>query len=151
MGNPTSKRTRLRTLLPSLEGLTLEEASKLIGLSQVTIRDYFYELGGEVAWVERGKIRTNDALIAAATQEGGRHRVAARPATSEGGRSHRVGEPWITNRGLSQQGLNEGLASSIMEMNILTVNMDGLSRTGDEEILERIAREGTAGTGERLG
>lgn len=151
MGSSKSKKARLKAVLPYLDGLSLQEVSDRLGLSQTTIENYFYELGGTAAWLERGKIRVNNALVAGATQEGGHHQVHARPASSVGGQSHRLGEPWITNGGLNQGETNTGLDLWVMKMNILTLNMDGLSKEGDKEILQRIMREGTVGSGERLG
>lgn len=153
MVNPESRKAQLFQLLPSLEGLTLEEAAERIGLSPATMELYLYELGGAVVGLERGKIRMNDTLVAAATQEGERHSVHGRPALSPREQRRRNGPAWINigGLGLSRSHLNMGSEWGIWAINSFQRDTNELSREGNEEILERIAREGTAGTGERLG
>lgn len=154
MVNPRSKKARLWELLPSLEGLTLEEAAEKVGLSPATIKEYFYELGGAVVGFEKGRIHMDFNTVAAVTQEGEHHVVHhLHPALSQGEQYRRREPAWIQTGGLTAHdgGIHWGAESGIWAINAFQIGVGRLTEQDDEEILRRIEREGTAGIGERLG
>lgn len=143
MVNTKSKKAQLFKLLPSFEGLTLREAAEKVGLSPVTIKSYFYELGGAVVGFENGRIHMNLNTVAALTQEGER----------QAEQWSRRGPALIQAGGLSVShgSMNFGAESGVRAINAFQVGVERLSAEDDEEILRRIEREGTAGVGERIG
>ncbi len=144
-----SKKEKFKNHLPECDGLTLAEICEKFGLTQYTLINYIYELGGGDTLHIHGDKLSVDGLVSLQDEPPGPRILSTKPYKS--GAARKDGS-FIENGGLKGNArINPGSSKGQRDMLEFLIGIRELTLAGNEEVIQELERNGTLGPGKKLG